>query len=140
MRSGNMTPSVTHFFRGLERPLPRREDGVLPTLLKVTNMAAKEINTDQLKKLENPICHFFSLDGSQRSGDDPCSAYTNERHALACQSFWEVCNAEPEIQYALGAQVSFHCQKSLFVLEKSALFRLCSYTISIEVMFHLTSG
>ena len=105
LRSGSITPSVAQFFRGLERPLPPRQDGVLPTLLKVTNSAAKDINTEQLKKLNQPVHHFLCQDGSQRSGDDPCSAHSNERHALACKAFWDVCNAEPDIQFALGAQV-----------------------------------
>jgi hypothetical protein len=139
MRSGSMTPHVTQFFRGLERPLPRREDGVLPTLLKVTNMAAKEVNNDRLRELDQPIHCFICLDGSQRSGDDPCSAHTNERHALACKTFWDTCNAENEVQFALGAQVSFHCYWCTFIHVKSPASRSCLYSILIEVIFHPTS-
>jgi hypothetical protein len=86
----------------------------------VTNAAAEEVNTSELQKLAQPVFHFLCLDGSQRSGDDPCTPRTNARHAASCKSFWDNCSAEPEVQYALGAQVallafcrftlsSFHC-------------------------------
>ncbi len=82
----------------------------MPTLLKVTNAAVKDINTEQLQKLDQPIIHFQSLDGSQQSGDDPRTARTNERHAVSCKLFWDNCNAEPDVEFALGAQVSIFSQ------------------------------
>jgi hypothetical protein len=105
LRSGNLTPQVTQFFKNLTRPLPVRDDGLVPTLLKVTNAAAKEINIAQLKQLKQPILHFQSLDGSQQSGDDPRTSRTNERHAASCKLFWDNCNADPDVEFALGAQV-----------------------------------
>ena len=112
------------------RPLPKRDDGLLPTLLKVTNAAAKEINTAQLKKLNQPLCRFLCLDGSQRSGDDPCTAHTNERHEKSCNLFRESCNAEPEIQFAIGAQVALsHLVVLANLLCRNApRFRSCSFT------------
>jgi hypothetical protein len=112
------------------RPLPKRDDGLLPTLLKVTNAAAKEINTAQLKELNQPLCRFLCLDGSQRSGDDPCTAHTNKRHEASCDLFRESCNAEPEVQFAIGAQVEL----SLLVVPENLLCRnaprrrSCSFT------------
>ena len=105
LRSGNLIASVVKFFRDLVRPLPKRDDGLLPTLLKVTNADCRKVNTDQLKKLGQCIFHFNCEDGSQRSDDDPCNTYTDERHSRSCAAFWDACNAEPVIEFAIGAQV-----------------------------------
>jgi hypothetical protein len=105
LRCGNLTDAVLIFFRTLARPLPSRTDGLLPTLLKVTNADCHIVNTDQLKKLRRETVHFKCEDGSQRSVDDPCSTQTNERHSRACAAFWDLCTAEPDIEFAVGAQV-----------------------------------
>jgi hypothetical protein len=127
LRSGDLTPQVSQFFRDLERPLPRRNDGLLPTKLVVTNAAAADINNNELHKLNGPIQRFSCLDGDQRSADDPFvppspphlhepsspesqkpkSQRTITPHERACQSYLEVCPAEQEIQLAIGAQVHY---------------------------------
>ena len=58
LRSGNLNASVIKFFRDLVRPLPKRNDGLLPTLLKVTNADCRKVNTEQLKKLAQDIFLF----------------------------------------------------------------------------------
>jgi hypothetical protein len=139
MRSGNLTPEVTQFFRDLERPLPRRNDGLLPTKLVVTNAAAADINNVELHRLDGPIQRFLCLDGDQRSADDPFvppppppppethdpfDPESQKRksqgpitlHERACQAYLAVCPAEQEIQLAVGAQVGH----PLFLHQKSA--------------------
>jgi hypothetical protein len=78
---------------------------MLPTLLKVTNKKVQEINSEQLQLLDGPICLFSCLDGSQRSGDDPCTPTTDARHVRACNAFYEHSVAESEICFKVGAQV-----------------------------------
>ena len=100
-------------FQELSRPLPQRDDGLLPTLLKVTNAAVDAENDTQLNKLAGPIVNFAGEDGSQRSPDDPHSAKTDERHAHACKVFLDDCPAAPMIAFAVGAQVArkrIHCR------------------------------
>ena len=115
LRSGNLSADVIQYFRTLMRPLPPRDDGLLPTLLKVTNAAANDINTSQLKKLKQTVHTFSCLDGSQRGADDPRTKHTDERHSRACAEFRQHCNAEQQIEFALGAQV-VSCSQAVVVL------------------------
>jgi hypothetical protein len=63
------------------------------------------VNSSELKKLGRETFHFKCEDGSQRNLDDSCSSIADERHSRACKAFWEHCNAELDVEFAVGAQV-----------------------------------